>query len=103
MKENYASIQSRRGGGTYIYLEGILSDAVYETIALGTAFVTPPDPGPLVFPTGFTNINSGNINRYQSEACREHGEWVNLERAGEKKTTELVTKTLLAGVFDWNR
>ena len=76
---------------------------MYGTIALGTAFVTPPDPGPLVFPTGFTNINSGNINQYQSEACREHGEWVNLERAGGKKIIELVTKTLLARVFDWNR
>ena len=31
--------------------------------------------------------------------CREHKEWVDLERARKKKITELVTKTLLDGVF----
>ena len=81
MKENYASIPSKRGGGTYGCLGGLLSDTVYGTIAPGTAFVTPPDPGPLVILTGSTNINSVNLNRDHSEACREHKEWVNLDRA----------------------
>ena len=74
MKENYASIPSRRGGGTYGYLRGLLLDAVYGTIALGTVFVTPPDPGPLVIPAGSTKINSGNLNQYHTEVCREHKE-----------------------------
>ena len=103
MKEKYASITSRRGGGTYRYLGGIFSNAVYGTIAPGTAHVTPTDPGPFVIPTGSTNINTGNINRDHSEACMEHKEWVNLERAGKNQITELVTKTFLAGVFNRNQ
>ena len=83
MKENYASIPSIRGGGTYGYLKGLLSDAMYVNIAPGTAFIMPPDPGPLVIQTVSTNINSENLNRYHSEACREHKEWVNLECVGK--------------------
>ena len=67
MKEKYMLIPSRRGGGTYRYLRELLSHAVYGTIAPGTVFVSPPDPGPLVIPTGSTNINSVNLNRYYLE------------------------------------
>ena len=70
MKENYASIPSRIRGGTYGNLGEILSDAVYKTISPGTTFVTPPDLGTLVIPTGSTNINSVYINQDHSEACR---------------------------------
>ena len=62
IKENYASIPSRRGGGTYGYLREIFSKSVYGTIAPDTEFLTPPDPGPLVILAGSTNINSGNLN-----------------------------------------
>ena len=51
IKENYLSIPFRRGGGTYVYLRGLLSYTVYGTIAMGNAFVTPPNPVPLVIPT----------------------------------------------------
>ena len=51
MKKNYALIPSSRGGGTYGYLGGLLSNAVYRTIAPGTAFFMPSDPVPLVIPT----------------------------------------------------
>ena len=57
MKENYASIPSRRGGGTYGYLKGLLSNEMYVNIAPGTAFIMPPDPGPLVIQKVSTNIN----------------------------------------------
>ena len=103
MKVNYASIPSRGGGGTYGYLRGLFSNAVYGTVAPGIEFLTPPDPGPLVILTGYTNTNLVNINRDHSEACREHKEWLNLERAEKNQITELVTKTFLAGVFDRNR
>ena len=56
MKTNYASIPSRRGGGIYGYLGGLVPDTVYGTISPGTAFLTPPDPGPLVIPTVSTNV-----------------------------------------------
>ena len=72
MKVNYASIPSRGGGGTYGYLRGLFSNAVYGTVAPGIEFLTPPDPGPLVILTGYTNTNLVNINRDHSEACREH-------------------------------
>ena len=82
---------------------GLWSYVVYGTIAPSTAFLTPLEQGPLVIPTGSTNINSGNINRDHSEACREHKEWVNLERSGKKHITESVTKKFLARVFDRNQ
>ena len=69
MKENKASIQSRRGGGTYGYLGGLVYVVVYGTVVLGTEFLIPPDPVPLVFPTGSTNVNLGNLNRDHSEVC----------------------------------
>ena len=81
MKENYTSIPYRIVRGMYGYLGGLLLDAVHGTIAPVTEFVTPPNPGPLLFPTGSTNINSVNLNRDHEEACREHKEWVNLDRA----------------------
>ena len=103
MKENYASITSRRGGGTYRYLGGLLSDAVYRSIVTGNTFLTPPDPGPVIPLAGSTKINSGNLNRDHSEVCREHKKWVNLERVGKNQITESVSKTFLDGSFDWNR
>ena len=73
-----------RGGGTYGYLGGLQLDAVYAIVAPGTAFVIPPDPGPLVIPSGTNSVTSGNLNRDHYEAVREFKEWVNLERAGKK-------------------
>ena len=87
----------------YRYIRGLFSNAVYITIAPGTAFVTPPDSGPLAILTGCTNIKSFNLNRYHAEACKEHQEWVNLQRARKKQIAESVTKTFLEGVFDRNR
>ena len=84
LKENDSSIPSRRGGGTYGYLGVLQSNAVYAIVAPGTAFIIPPDPGPLVIPAGNNSVNSGNLNRDHSKAVREFQEWVNLERAGKK-------------------
>ena len=71
LKENYSSIPSRRGGGTYGYLVGLQPDAVYAIVSPGTAFIIPPDPGPLVIPSGTNSVTSGNLNRDHSEAVRE--------------------------------
>ena len=43
LKENYYSIPYMRGGGDYRYLGVLQPDAVYEIVALGTAFIIPPD------------------------------------------------------------
>ena len=83
-KENYSSIPSRRGGGTYSYLGGLKPDAVYVIVAPGTAFVIPPDPFPLVIPSGKNSFTSWNLNRDHYKAVKEFKEWVNLERAGKK-------------------
>ena len=59
-----------RGGGTYGYLGGLQSNAVYTIEAHGTAFIIPHNPGTLVIPAGTKSINSGNLNREHSEAVR---------------------------------
>ena len=84
LKENYSSIPSRRGGGTYSYLGILQPDAVYTIVAPRTAFIIPTDPEPLVIPAGTNIVNSGNLNRDHYEAVREFKEWFNLERAGKK-------------------
>ena len=84
LKENYSSIPSRRVGGTYGYLVGLQPDAFYAIIAPVTAFIIPPNPGPLVIASGTNSVTSGKLNCCHSEAVREFKEWVNLERAGKK-------------------
>ena len=84
LKDNYSSIPYRRVGGTNGYLGGLQPDAVYAIVAPGTIFVIPPNPGPLVIPSGTNSVTSGNLNRNHSEKVREFKEWVNLERAGKK-------------------
>ena len=66
LKENYSSIPSMKGRGTYGYLGGLQPDAVYAIISLGTAFVIPPDPGLLVIPSGKNRVTSWNLNRDHS-------------------------------------
>ena len=85
LKDNYLSIPSRRGRGTYGYLGVLQPDVVYAIVAPGTAFVIPPDPGPLFIPSVTNSVTSGNLSRDHSEAVREFKQWVNLERAGGKK------------------
>ena len=70
LKKNNPSIPSRRGGETYGYIGGLQYNAVYAIIIPGTAFIIPPNPGPLVIPSGNNSFNSGNLNRDHSEAVR---------------------------------
>ena len=102
LKENYYSIPSRRGGRTYSYLGGLQPDAVYAIVVLGTEFIAPPDPGPLVIPSGTNSVTSGNLNRDHYEAVMEFKEWVNLERVG-KKNRGSSKKNVFSGGFDRNR
>ena len=74
LKDNYSSISSRRGGGMYGYLGGLRPAAVYAIVAPGTAFVIPPDPGPLIIPSGTNSVTSGNLHCDHSEAVREFKE-----------------------------
>ena len=77
-------------------------DAVYTFVGMGTAFVIPPNPGPLVISSGKTSITSGNLNRDHSKAVRDFKECNNLERTGKKQIAEAVIKTFISGVFDHN-
>ena len=52
----------------------------------GTTFVILPDPGPLIILSGGYSVTLGNLHRDHSGAVREFKEWVNLERAGKKKS-----------------
>ena len=70
LKENYSSIPSRRGGGTYGYLRALHPAAVYAIVAPGTSFVIPPDPGQLINPSGKNSVNLGNLHRDHVEAAR---------------------------------
>ena len=70
LKDNYSSIPSRRVGGTYVYLGGLQPEAVYAIVVPVTAFVIPPDPGPLIIPSGTNSVTVGNLNRDHSEAVR---------------------------------
>ena len=79
LKENYASIPSRRGRVTFGYLGVILSNAVYDTISPGESFLIPSYPVRLNIPAGTTTINSDNLNRDHENAKRERKEWINLE------------------------
>ena len=102
LKENYYSIPSMRVGGTYGYLGGMQTDAVYTIVALGTAFIIPPDTGPLVIPSGTNSVTSGNLNHNHSKEVREFKEWVKLERSGKNQIAEALSKTFLSRVFDRN-
>ena len=84
LKENYSLIPSRRGLRMYGYLGGLQPDIVYTIIAQETAFFIPPNPGPLIIPSGTNSATSGNLHRDHSEAAREFKEWVYLEHAGKK-------------------
>ena len=78
LKENYSSIPSRRGRGTYGYLGSLQPDTVYVIVAPGTSFVIPPDPGQLIIPSMTNSVSSGNIHRDHAEAAREFKEWIHL-------------------------
>ena len=84
LKDDYSSIPSRIGGGTYSYLGGLQPNTVYKILSSVTAFVIPPYPGPFVIPSGTNSVTSGNLNIDHSKAVREFNEWVNLEHAGKK-------------------
>ena len=103
LKDDYSSIPSSRGGGTYGYLGGLQSDAVYPLVAPETLFIIPPDPFQIITQTGTNSVTSGKLHRDHTEVAREFKEWVNLERAGKKQIDEAFIKTFLAGVFDCNR
>ena len=103
LKENYSSIPSRRGGGTYGYLGGLHPDAVYAIVSPGILFVISPNPVQLIIPSGTNSVTSGNLHRDHAEAARGFKEWINLEHAGENQIAEAVSKTFLARVFDCNR
>ncbi len=99
IKENYASIPTRRGGGEYGYLGGILSNAVYNTICPLTPFMPPTNPGvPPTIEAQTTAIVSGNMLRIWNEASREWKEWQSLERAAKKQLVTAVPSGMLVGI-----
>ena len=99
LKENYASVSTRRGGGSYGYLGAIVSPTLYFTLEPLNAFIIPPNPGlPPTIVHGTTAITSGNTLREWNEASREFKEWQNLEKAGKKQLTEAIPSGMLNGL-----
>ena len=92
LKENYSSIPSRRGVGTYGYIGGLQPDAVYVIVAPGTEFIFPFDSCQLIIPSGTNSITSENLHRDHAEAAREFKEWFNLEHAGGNKSRKQLAK-----------
>ena len=88
LKENYSSVPSRRGGGTYGYLGGLQPDAVYANVAPVTSFVIPPDPGQLIISPGTNIFTSGSLHRNHAEATRKFNKWINQEREGKNQIAE---------------
>ena len=74
LRENYSSIPSRRGGGTYCYIGCLQPDAVYAIAVPGTSFVIPAYPGQLIIPSGTNIVTSGNLHCDHAEAAKEFKE-----------------------------
>ena len=54
LKANVAAVPCTLTGGANGYLGMLISEAQYETVALGTPFVPPPQPGVLVIDPAYT-------------------------------------------------
>ena len=92
LKENYSSISSRRGGGTYGYLGGLQLETVYVIVAPGTAFVILPDPGQLIIPSGTISATSGYLHRNHAEVEREFKEWATCSVQAKNKSRKHLAK-----------
>ena len=60
IKENYESIESTREGGDSGLLVGASHDTWYLTVALGTPFTIPTNPGAPPVVTGSTQVDAAN-------------------------------------------
>ena len=66
LKANASAIHSENGGGQLGYLGLTVSPAVYDTLAPGTPFVIPPNPGPTPppLPNGTNAQITANIRQH---------------------------------------
>ena len=84
LKNKHFFITTKRGGGQYGYLDGIISDAVYNIIILGTRFTAPVDPGlQPVFVRGVNSLVQVNELCAYAETKRECRLWKNIKQASK--------------------
>jgi hypothetical protein len=97
IKENYESIESARGGGDNGLLGGASHDIWYLTIAPGTPFTLPTNPGAPPVVAGANQVDAANAVRIYNEEKREWQEWCNIERATKLQLAASVPESILSG------
>ena len=81
LKANVAAVPCTLAGGANGYLGMLISEAQYETVAPGTPFVPPPQPGVLVIDPAYTQYQIMIAKTQYETALREHQTYVLLQRS----------------------
>ena len=99
LKANAASFPSSLGGGNHGYLGLILTPAVYATVAPGTAFVIPPNPGPTANLVGATTQPQINARlRTHAEQLRQWKEYKNVNDAIKNQLIGAIEPMFIRGL-----
>ena len=81
LKANTAAVPCTLAGGANGYLGMLVSAAQYQTVAPGTPFTPPPQPGPLVIDPTDTQYQIMIAKTQYETALREHQTYVLLQRS----------------------
>ena len=81
LKSNTAAVPCTLAGGANGYLGMLVSAAQYETVAPGTPFIPPPQPGPLIIDPTDTQYQIMIAKTQHETALREHQTYVLLQRS----------------------
>ena len=81
LKANTAAVPCTLAGGANGYLGMLVSAAQYQTVAPGTPFVAPPQPGALVIDPTDTQYQIMIAKTQYETALREHQTYVLLQRS----------------------
>jgi len=81
LKANTAAVPCTLAGGANRYLGMLVSAAQYQTVAPGTPFVPPPQPGALVIDPTDTQYQIMIAKTQYENALREHQTYVLLQRS----------------------
>ena len=81
LKANTAAVPCTLAGGANGYLGMLVSAAQYQTVAPGTPFAAPPQPGPLVIDPTDTQYQIMIAKTQYETALREHQTYVLLQRS----------------------
>ena len=81
LKSNTAAVPCTLAGGANGYLGMLVSAAQYQTVAPGTPFVPPPQPGALIIDPNDTQYQIMIAKTQYETALREHQTYVLLQRS----------------------